>query len=1158
MKEKELRAGIRRMLLEQVDRAKYSNADFMRSLESSVLGSGGTKVAGKIESQRQVHRDNNQEDVKKAAWYLYPEDTGSDPVESLKAAGATNVKNLGSGVHASEHETIELEVNGLKGYVVWAVKKQTKDLPPEKQPVPIAMLGIFAESSTVEGLGGADTIATATGGLKGGVYKSLLPEQQALTEAIYDACTDLASQATGVIKEHSKGTAVNGNAAAGTGTAEVDVVIQDGDETTGDVHVKFNDAHRLVGFQANDEAGKKVSVTTKKLLDPNYQPGGEAYALQPTAAQYKLARNAFLTKTITGTVDGKQVTATPYEIITSLRYDTPDASCPVGSPDECPEGEAPIDRLAQMREPNPSKEGKDKSLELRMFDSDLMIAGKSMRQAYVEHLSEHQDDGKSVVDALKGDITKFFAATNVPVYFFNYTTVPKEVYTGRDSISVGLKVTRMIADNEKFTVEPILDSNTTNLFTVKYDGQEVFEIELRSRGLQNHPPQLKISGNAPEISPLSEKQDFGPIEIKKERWMKKPVQDHYKRTAHPGLLESLSGLMVEAYAPGTKIGLIPMAAKPYHAGHHSLVQTAAAENDQVLLYISLSDRKRKGELTIQGADMERIWKEEIEKILPGNVTPVYGGVPVRKVYEILGDAEEKLQMDVEPPVYTVYSDPTDTARNYSAAYRMKYFPTVASEGYVKFAGEETPESFTRGEGTPNVSGTKMRASLQCGDEAAFAEGLPDGVDKEKIFNMLCPIQRMKSTVEEANFRMSIKRAHHQAIIKEQSLYDTFVKPFSDVVAVTKLVAQDVLAASLLNLRLWWNLGDPKKQKEALQRYDKVKESIKGKMKPYMDAIDARLATGDASIIAAAVAPGWFFGQMGLEGAYSAAKGTKEFLAGAGLDIPFISSFFDGEEPPDKDVPRAPKSGLLGGLKTLFFGESAQFADLPILVEQEEKEEKEEKKDKPPLEDALEQWLQDSGVRDKFDEYSKSLYEAAEQYLEDVLAMALPTIEVTLELRGIDTKSDQLDMEMVKDIMAKAKEYGLPGADQFEQKLQSGAKKISDKPEFEEKADELADAKEKKPDAEKDGASDAEEQAAAEKIAIVEFLDSFKKDSEEGIPQLIDSAMKLINEEEPEGINLKALETSDFGKKYIKLFTDAKSKLKDAASGAGAAIDSAAN
>ena len=362
----------------------------------------------------------------------------------------------------------------------------------------------------------------------------------------------------------------------------------------------------------------------------------------------------------------------------------------------------------------------------------------------------------------------------------------------------------------------------------------------------------------------------------------------------------------------------------------------------------------------------------------------------------------------------------------------------------------------------------------------------------------------------------------------------------------------LLAASLLNLRLWWNLGDPAKQKEALQRYDKVKASIKEKMKPYMDAVDERLANSDTSIIAAAVAPGFFFGQMGLEMAYDAAGSTKEFLTGAGLDIPFLSSFFDGEDPPDKDVPKAPKTGLLGGLKTLFFGEAAQFSDLPIIVEQDEKEEpKEEKKGKPPLDKALDDWLRETGVREKFDEYAESLHTAAEQYIEDVLAMALPTIEVTAELRSIDTKSDQLDMQKVKEIMAKAKEYGLPGADQFEQNLQDGAKKIADKPEFEEKADELADAAEEKtPDAEKDGASDKEEQDAAEKIAMVEFLDSFKKDSEEGIPILIDSAMELINKEAPEGINLEALNTTDLGKKYVKLFSDAESKLKSAALEAG--------
>ena len=73
------------------------------------------------------------------------------------------------------------------------------------------------------------------------------------------------------------------------------------------------------------------------------------------------------------------------------------------------------------------------------------------------------------------------------------------------------------------------------------------------------------------------------------------------------------------------IGIVPVSAKPYHVGHHALVTRASDENDKVFLFVSTSDRKRKGEVPILGADMEKVWQEEIEKILPGNVTVTYGG-----------------------------------------------------------------------------------------------------------------------------------------------------------------------------------------------------------------------------------------------------------------------------------------------------------------------------------------------------------------------------------------------------------------------------------------------------------------------------------------------------------------------------------------------------
>lgn len=196
------------------------------------------------------------------------------------------------------------------------------------------------------------------------------------------------------------------------------------------------------------------------------------------------------------------------------------------------------------------------------------------------------------------------------------------------------------------------------------------------------------------------------------------------------------------------IGLIPMSAKPYHAGHHALVTMAAGENDLVKVFVSLSDRKRPGELPLLGSDMRAIWSQYLEPAMPGNVEIVYGGAPVQKVYAELADAETAGSTDT----YMVYSDPTDTALNYPEKNRVKYFPKLYENGQVLFAAEENPGRFTRGEGTPNVSGTKMRAAISAGDFEAFQQGMPPGVDARGVFNVLRP-----KTVAESMLRAFIRR-----------------------------------------------------------------------------------------------------------------------------------------------------------------------------------------------------------------------------------------------------------------------------------------------------------------------------------------------------------------------------------------------------------------
>ena len=187
-----------------------------------------------------------------------------------------------------------------------------------------------------------------------------------------------------------------------------------------------------------------------------------------------------------------------------------------------------------------------------------------------------------------------------------------------------------------------------------------------------------------------------------------------------------------------KIGLVPIAAKPYHAGHHCLVTIAAAENALVKVFVSLSDRRRSGEMPILGSDMQRVWSEHLEQIMPAKVEIVYGGSPVRKVYEEI-EIAEKSKSDLESPdTYTVYSDPKDTQSNFPLKYRELYFPRKYSLGQVVFAAEENPNKFTRGcvQGTPDISGTMMRAALASGDFQTFAAGLPPGVNAQQVFDIL--------------------------------------------------------------------------------------------------------------------------------------------------------------------------------------------------------------------------------------------------------------------------------------------------------------------------------------------------------------------------------------------------------------------------------------
>ena len=206
-----------------------------------------------------------------------------------------------------------------------------------------------------------------------------------------------------------------------------------------------------------------------------------------------------------------------------------------------------------------------------------------------------------------------------------------------------------------------------------------------------------------------------------------------------------------------KVGLVPMSAKPYHKGHHYLVKVAAEQNDVVMLFVSTSDRCRKGEVPIYGADMKEIWCNQLELLLPLNVNVTYGGSPIRKVFDVLVQEEENYNLgDTVSNIYTVYSDEEDTRLNYTVGRSKspgalspvdRYFPNIYLNGYVKFAAIENPELFTRGLGAPNISGTAMRNRLLDPDaKGEFIDDLPEELSDDSKMNIY---KRLRKRISES-------------------------------------------------------------------------------------------------------------------------------------------------------------------------------------------------------------------------------------------------------------------------------------------------------------------------------------------------------------------------------------------------------------------------
>jgi len=354
-----------------------------------------------------------------------------------------------------------------------------------------------------------------------------------------------------------------------------------------------------------------------------------------------------------------------------------------------------------------------------------------------------------------------------------------------------------------------------------------------------------------------------------------------------------------------KIALVPMSAKPYHAGHDGLVRLAASECDEVHLFVSLSDRKRPGELPILGSSMEVLWKKYIEPSLPRNVIVTYGGSPVGNLYKELGQASETNS----PNTYVIYSDAEDILQ-YTDSALQKYAPTLFANNRIELRGVERTE-------TVNVSGTKMRAMLAAGDVKGFAKNLPAALQSQsaEIIRLLSNGQFATSAGAKsgkkskvATMPESLRAKYHEELVRRtvrkilreesygsvadsespygvsfsgssnKSLIDGIVGPFIDafkvgaagvkelgvrLVNLVEIGVKAILSTFIPGLRF--------KYDKIFREEEKRIEEIKKQYQEVYKRVDDSMKTTDFPLVAFMASPALFLGYKGTTGAAKMGK-----------------------------------------------------------------------------------------------------------------------------------------------------------------------------------------------------------------------------------------------------------------------------------------------
>jgi hypothetical protein len=168
-----------------------------------------------------------------------------------------------------------------------------------------------------------------------------------------------------------------------------------------------------------------------------------------------------------------------------------------------------------------------------------------------------------------------------------------------------------------------------------------------------------------------------------------------------------------------KIGIIPMAAKPFHRGHDALIAQSFSDGCSAsIVFLSLGDRD-----DISAGDMMPLWRKiylpALEGEYGGRLSVIFSGSPLLDAMSLAKNFAKHSGKEV-----AVYGGIDETGAN-EAQERVDLVTSKFPELEDKIKAVGVNRALTGG-----ISGTQMRSFLSNGDKRSFVSNLPDWLTPE--------------------------------------------------------------------------------------------------------------------------------------------------------------------------------------------------------------------------------------------------------------------------------------------------------------------------------------------------------------------------------------------------------------------------------------------